>query len=261
MSTSPVAANAPAPAQQLPLFYNSLVPLSSQFHPNHGLKPRENFAFANVTHAIPVTVDEFAMVQRHYPIVFGLGDNPAPLALVGLSEGQNLYVDADGNWEKGTYVPAFVRRYPFMLARLNDTSEELSLCFDDTSTQISPEATDKLFAGAEASETTKGILTFCEQFEQAVARTRGFMDEIAKLDLLIDGEVTIQQPGMPEPAIYRGFRMVAEDKLQAIRGDQARKMVQNGMMGLVYAHLFGLAQIGGLFEKQAAQNTITPSLI
>lgn len=239
-------------AQPLPLFYRSLVPLSSQFHPNHGLVAREGFPFANVTHAIPVTVDEFAIVQRHYPIVFGLGDNPAPLALVGLTEGQNLYVDADGKWQDGAYVPAFVRRYPFMLARLNETSEELSLCFDDSSGIVVADAEDKLFSGAEPSETTKNILGFCEQFEQAVARTRGFMDELTKLDLMIDGEVTIQQPGMTEPAVYRGFRMVAEEKLQQIRGDQARKMVQNGMMGLIYAHLFGLSQIGGLFERQVA---------
>ncbi|WP_419813768.1 SapC family protein [Glacieibacterium sp.] len=252
MATTPANVSASQP-QQLPLFYNSLVPLSSQFHPTHGLKPREEFNFAKVTHAIPVTVDEFAIAQRFYPIVFGLGDNPAPLALVGLTEGQNLYIGEDGLWQSGAYVPAFVRRYPFMLARLQENSEELSLCFDDSANQLSADATDKLFDGAEPTDTTKSVLAFCEQFEQAIARTRGFMDELAKLDLLIDGEVTIQQPNMPEPAIYRGFRMVAEEKLQNIRGDQARKMVQNGMMGLIYAHLFGLAQIGNLFERQTAQ--------
>ncbi len=236
--------------QQLPLFYGSLIPLSSQFHPNHGLKLRDNFNFAKVTHAIPVTVDEFAVVQRHYPIVFGLGENPSPLALVGLTEGQNLFVDADGQWQAGSYVPAFVRRYPFMLAKLSEQATELSLCFDDSSGLVVPDGGERLFDGLEPTDQTKGILAFCEQFEQAVARTRGFMDELSKLDLLIDGEVTIQQPGMAEPAIYRGFRMVAEEKLQNIRGDVARKMVQNGMMGLVYAHLFGLSQIGGLFEKQ-----------
>ena len=237
-------------APQLPLFYGSLVPLSSQMHPTHGLKQRDSFGFAGITHAIPVTVDEFAIVQRHYPIVFGLGENPAPLALVGLNEGQNLFVDADGRWQAGAYVPAFVRRYPFMLAKLNDAAQELSLCFDDSSDQVAAGEGEPLFEGIEPTEQTKSILGFCEQFEQAVARTRGFMDELAKLDLLIDGEVTIQQPGLPEPAIYRGFRMVAEEKLQNIRGDVARKMVQNGMMGLVYAHLFGLSQIGLLFEKQ-----------
>lgn len=238
--------------QTLPLFYKSVVPLSSQFHPNHGLKARENLAFTRNTHAIPITVDEFAVAQRHYPIVFGLGENPAPLALVGLQEGHNLYLGADDQWENGQYVPAFVRRYPFMLARLSPTSEELSLCFDDTSGQLVADDGERLFDGTVPSETTKGILAFCEQFEQAVFRTRSFMEELAKLDLLMDGEVTIQRQGLAEPAVYRGFRMIAEDRLQALRGDQARKLVQSGMLGLGYAHLFSLSLISGLFEKQYA---------
>jgi hypothetical protein len=240
------------PAQQLPLFYGSLVPLSSQFHPHHGLAVRDNLNYTRITHAIPITVDEFAIAQRHYPIVFGLGENPAPLALIGLQEGDNLFVGEDGQWQAGAYIPAFVRRYPFMLARVNQATEELSLCFDDTSGLVTAEAEDKLFASGEATETTKNILAFCEQFEQAIFRTRAFMDEISKLELLIDGEVTIQQPNMPEPAVYRGFQMIAEDKLQNLRGDQARKMVQSGLMGLLYAHLFSLSQISGLFEKQVA---------
>ena len=243
------------PPQQLPLFYKSLSALSSQVHPGHGLAVRENLAYTRITHAIPITVDEFPVAQRHYPIVFGLGENPAPLALIGLQEGDNLFVGDDGQWQPGAYIPAFVRRYPFMLARAHPEAEELSLCFDDQSGLVTADAEDKLFAGTEPTDTTKNILQFCEQFEQAIMRTRAFMEELAKLELLTDGEVTIQQPGMPEPAKYSGFQMIAEDKLQNLRGDQTRKMVQSGLMGLVYAHLFSLSQIAGLFEKQMAART------
>lgn len=238
------------PANQLPLFYNSLAPLSSQLHPSHGLKPRGDLGFTRGTHAIPVTVDEFPLAQRSYPIVFGVGDNPAPLALVGLQEGENLYLGADDQWDANAYVPAFVRRYPFMLARLTPESQELSLCFDDTAGIVVDNEGEKLFAGTDASETTKSILQFCEQFEQAVLRTRSFMEELTKLDLLMDGEVTIQRDGLAQPAVYRGFRMVDEQKLQNLRGDQARKMVQSGLMGLIYAHLFSLSLISPLFERQ-----------
>ncbi len=250
MASTPVNA-----AQSLPLFYGSLVPLSSQLHPTHGLKARESLAFTSGTHAVPLTVDEFPVAQRHYPIVFGLGESPAPLALIGLQEGQNLYLDADGKWEQNAYIPAFVRRYPFMLARLAPESQELSLCFDDSAGVVVAGEGDPLFAGTEPTETTKNILQFCEQFEQAVMRTRNFMEEMEKLELLIDGEVTIQRPDLPQPAVYRGFRMVSEEKLQNLRGDQARKMVQNGMMGLVYAHLFSLGLISPLFERQFQAST------
>jgi len=238
------------PASQLPLFYNSLVPLSTQFHQNYGLAIQDGIAYTSITHAIPVTVDEFSVAQRSFPIIFGMGENPAPLALLSLTDGVNLYVDKDGKWEDGAYLPAFVRRYPFMLAKLGPDASELSLCFDDTAGIITPDAEDKLFDGDQPTATTKRILDFCEQFEQAVARTRGFMDELTKLDLLTDGEVTIQQPDMPEPSVYRGFRMIAEERLQNLRGDQARKMIQNGMMGLIYAHLYSLSLISHLFERQ-----------
>jgi hypothetical protein len=240
------------PEATLPLFYKSVAPLSSQTHATFGLKPRENLAFTKNTHAIPVTVDEFALCQRSFPIVFGLGEAAAPLALLGLQEGNNLYVDANGNWDVAAYVPAFVRRYPFMLARLSPDTQDLSLCFDDTSEQLAAGEGEPLFVDGQPSETTKAVLNFCEQFEQAVGRTRMFIDDLTKLNLLMDGEVTIQREGLAEPAVYRGFRMVDENRLQNLRGDQARKLVQNGMMGLIYAHLFSLSLISPLFERQFA---------
>ena len=240
---------ASVPASQLPLFYNSIAPLSTELHPGYGLAMQDSVGFTAGAHAIPLTVDEFGVAQRSFTIVFGLGDSPAPLALLSLVDGINLYVDADGKWEEGAYLPAFVRRYPFMLAKLGPDAPDLSLCFDDTAGLVTPDAEDKLFDGDQPSATTQRILEFCGQFEQAVARTRGFMEELEKLDLLIDGEVTIQQPG-GEPAVFRGFRMVDEKRLQNLRGDQARKMIASGMLGLIYAHLFSLAQMPVLFERQ-----------
>ena len=249
-------ASTPANSDQtLPLFYKSLIPLSSQTHATFGLNPRENLEFTRNTHAVPITVDEFSTCQRSFPIVFGLGEAAAPLGLIGLQEGQNLYLDAEGQWEPTAYEPAFERRYPFMLARLSPDSQDLSLCFDDTSAQIEDNSGEPLFTGTEPSETTKNCLNCCEQFEQAVMRTRNFIDELTKLDILMDGEVTIQREGLAEPAVYRGFRMVDENKLQGLRGDQTRKLVQSGMMGLIYAHLFSLSLISPLFERQFAAAT------
>ena len=238
------------PGAQFPLFYQSVTLLQREPHGSFGLKPRGDLGFTRATHAIPVTVDEFPVVQRHYPIVFGVGDQAVPLALVGLQEGQNLYLGADDQWEAGAYIPAYVRRYPFMLVQTSQ--DQLSLAFDDKSGIVVPDEGEKLFAGEEPSDTTKAVLQFCENFEQAVSRTRAFMDELQKLDLMMDGEVTIQRQGLAQPAVYRGFRMIDEQKLQNLRGDQARKLVQSGRLGLVYAHLFSLALISPLFEKQLA---------
>lgn len=242
---------------QLPLFYRNLVPVSSDLHMGHGVVQRESLAFARDTHAIPITVDEFVAAQRCYPIVFSDGPEAVPLALVGLQEGRNLFVNAEGEWRDGAYIPAYVRRHPFMLARLQPNADELSLVFDDSWGLVTEDGPDKLFEeNKQPSEATRNILAFCEQFEQAIGRTKSFMDELTKLDLLMEGQAQIQNPGMEQPATFAGFRMIDEKKLQNIRGDQARKWVQNGMMGLVYAHLFSLAQMRDIFAVMQQQQQV-----
>lgn len=242
----------PEQPQMMPLFYKSVTPLSWQLHPDWGFEAPNNVGFAATTHAIPLTVDEFVMAQRHYPVIFGSGFAAAPLALVGLAEGRNLFVDHEGRWLQGSYIPAYVRRYPFLLAKLNPDADDLSLCIDDGSGLFGPDRGEPLFDGQEPTAATKTALDFCAQFEESVGRTRAFMDELEKSGLLIEGEVTIQLAGREQPAQYRGFRMVDETKLREMRGDQQRKWAQNGMMGIVYAHLFSLPLIRDLYEKQEA---------
>jgi hypothetical protein len=233
----------------LPLFYKNLTPLLSDAHRGFGLVGRDSWAFARGTHAVPITVDEFVLAQRNYPIVFSDGAEGVPLALVGLKEGENLFVDADGKWKEEAYVPAYLRRHPFMLAKLTPDADVLSLVFDDTTGLVTEDGKDKLFdAEGQTTTVTKNILQFCESFEQAIVRTRSFMEEIGKIGLLMDGQAQIQVPGMEQAATFAGFKMVDEKKLQNLRGDQARKMVQNGMMGLLYAHLFSLSQMRELFH-------------
>ncbi|MDT8759957.1 SapC family protein [Sphingomonas psychrotolerans] len=243
---------ASAPQQSLPLFYNQLEPLSSQAHADFRIRVRDKAPFLAKQHAVPVTVEEFPLVQRFMPIVFSVGDDPVPLALMGLNEGVNTFFDDEGTLlEPNFYVPAYIRRYPYLLARLRPDADELSLCFDPSSDTIGAfEDGDKLFENGEPTEVTKNILQFNEQFEQAGARTAMFMKDLKELDILIDGEVTIQQEGNDQPFIYRGFMMIDENKLNELRGDQLRKIVQNGMLPLIYAHLFSLALMRDIFGRQ-----------
>jgi len=245
------------PANALPLFYNELQPLSSGVHAEWRARRIDSAPFFANAHAVPLTVEEFALAQRHFPIVFSVGPNPVPLALMGLNEGVNLFVDGGGKLTSEVYVPAYVRRYPFMLAKLRSDSDELSLCFDPTADAVGPfEEGDALFEGGQPSEATKAILGFCEQFETAGQRTAAFMKELDDHKLLIDGEVAIQPEGAAQPFIYRGFQMVSEEKLRDIRGDVARKMIQSGLLPLIYAHLFSLSLIRDIFARQMAQGKV-----
>jgi hypothetical protein len=250
-------ASAPPVENALPIFFNDLVPLSSNDHATWKARRSETAPFLATQHAIPVTVDEFAVAQRYYPIIFSLGENPVPLALMGLNEGVNTFVEADGKLMGETYVPAYVRRYPFMLARLREDAEELSLCFDPTSDVIGAfDDGDALFEDGKPTEATTAVLGFCEQFEQAGQRTTAFMKELVDSGVLMDGEVSIQTSEEGQPFIYRGFQMIDEEKLRDLRGDVLRKMMQSGMLPLIHAHLFSLSLMREIFGRQMGQGKV-----
>ena len=244
-----------APDQPLPLLYSQLELLNLQQHGSWKIRRIDKSPMMAKVHAIPATVEEFPLLQRFYPIVFSVGDNPVPLVLMGLNEGVNVFLDEDGVLiDKDVYVPAYLRRYPFLLARVRPDSDELSLCVDPSSGAVGDfEEGEPLFDGDQPSETTKAILQFCEQFETAGQRTSAFMEDLRAAGLLMEGEVAIQPEGQDQPYIYRGFQMVDEEKLRELRGDELRKMNQNGMLGLIFAHLFSLSQTRDIFSRQIAQ--------
>jgi len=249
-------ASAPQSAQ-LPLFYQSLEPLSSEVHANFRFRPQDTAPFLIGQNVIPVTVDEFPLVQRFMPIVFGSGPDGVPLALMGLNDGVNVFVDENGKLTEEIYVPAYVRRYPFMLARLRPDAQELSLCFDPTTPMIGAgEDGEAMFAEGQPTPFVKGVLEFNEMFEQAGQRTQNFMNELREMELLMEGEVSIQPDGAQQPFIYRGFQMINEEKLGDLRGDQLRKIHKNGMLPLLYAHLFSMSVMRDIFGRQVRQGKL-----
>ena len=251
-----------APNQGLPLVYNALEPLNLEQHGKMKVRGVTSMPELGRTHAVPLTVDEFALVQRHFPIVFSVGDAPVPIALMGLNEGVNVFLDENGRaTDPNLYIPAYLRRYPFLLAKLRPDSDELSLCYDPTSGAVGDFAEgEPLFDGDQPSAATQAILQFCEQFEAAGLRTNAFVEDLQKSDLLMDGEVAIQPEGFEQPFVYRGFRMVDEEKVRNLRGDELRKMNQNGMLPLIFAHLFSLTQMRDVFARQMQQGK-APNLV
>lgn len=250
---------ASAPQPTLPLFYQDLMPLNSRDHAKWRSKPVDAIKWLATEHAVPLTAEEFIQAQRDYPIIFSAGDTPVPLALMGLNEGVNTFVDAEGKPIGEFYLPAYARRYPFLLARLTPDAEELSLCFDPTAEMIGAfDEGDALFTeDAQPGAPVQAALQFCEQFEQAGARTQAFMEELKKHDLLMDGEVAITQGANPDkPYVYRGFRMVNEEKLRGLDGETLKEWTGNGMLALIFAHMFSLDRMRVVFERQISQGKL-----
>ncbi|MCK0128086.1 SapC family protein [Erythrobacter sp. F6033] len=249
---------ASAPQPQLPLFYKDLLPLNSREHGDWKVSPFDNADFLAETHAIPLTVDEFVDAQRDYPIVFTAGDNPLPIALMGLNEGVNTFIGDDGKLVADVYVPAYVRRYPFILAKLQQDSDDMSLCFDPSTGVIgATKEGQPLFDGESPTEYTTNVLEFCKNFEESGQRTKAFLEELKKLDILMDGEIAITRSDTPDtPFVYRGFRMVDEKKLRELPTETVETLNKNGMGMLIHAHMFSLNLMRKLFERQSAQGKV-----
>ncbi|UIP08154.1 SapC family protein [Erythrobacter sp. SDW2] len=244
---------ASAPQPSLPLLYNDLMPLNTRDHSKYATRPMDAAPFLAKHHAIPLTVEEFVQAQRHFPIVFSSGDNPLPLVLMGLNEGVNTFIDADGKINEPVYLPAYIRRYPFLLAKLQPDSEDLSLCFDPTSSSVG-EFTDgePLFdENGGTTDATKRILDFCEKFEEAGMRTKAFIEQIQAHNLLMDGEISIERADFPgQPYIYRGFQMVNQEKLNEVPTEKLDEWAKNGLLPLIYAHMFSLDLMRNIFARQ-----------
>jgi len=220
-------------------------------HGNYRSRGTDKATWLVGQHAVPLTAEEFPMAQRHYPIIFSGGSEPVPLALMGMNEGINVFVDDEGKVTAPIYIPAYARRYPFMLAKLRAESDDLSLCFDPTTDLIGAfDDGEALFDGDQPSESCKSSLHFCEQFEIGAKKTANFVAELTKHNLIIDGEVNLQVPGMDKPFSYRGFGMVDENKLRELRGDILRGWAQSGMLALIYAHIFSLELVSDVFGRQ-----------
>ena len=241
------------PKASLPVLYKELIPLNSNEHGDWKGRTTDKAPWIANQHAIPLTVEEFPIAQRDFPIVFSSGERSVPLALMGLNEGVNVFFEEDGTPKGTPYVPAYIRRYPFLLAKLDQSSDNLSLCFDPSSGLVGDfDEGQPLFTDdKQPSEHTQGLLNFCEKFEEAGNRTQLFMKELEDNDLLMDGEISIQRRDNPDnPFVYRGFRMVNQDKLRELHGDKLRKWNENGLLPLIFAHLFSLELMRTIFARQ-----------
>lgn len=190
-------ANDSGPA--LPLFYKTPVPLDPARLGKHGLvRARFTAAFARGAHAVPISLTEFHLVAKHFPIVFGPGDPPMPLAALSISRNENLFVDDAGAWAEDTYIPAYVRRYPFVLAELPDDNR-MVLCVDTKADMVSDEAPDlPLFNGNQPTEVANQALELCRRFHEDLMMTKIFCEELKKVDLLKETELKYTSPdGQP----------------------------------------------------------------
>lgn len=225
-------------AQELPLFYRAPEPLQADRFAGKGLRKAGNYSFAAKTHAVVLHAQEFRFAAAHYPIVFADDDAAMPLAVVGYRAGENLFVGADGQWTEGAYVPAYVRRYPFVTGQGAKPDEPILYIDRDCDLLVDlaedPEA-DPLFVEGGPSERTKQVLEFCSAFQQQAPATQAFVAAVQEHQLLETKEIRLDLPE-GKHQVLTGLRLVDEAKFNALTDDVFLEWRRNGWVAAVYWH-------------------------
>ena len=224
------------------LFYQKLVALNKDQHRLHFLK-LDSLDFAARTQSILLTSSEFGEACKEYPILFvkGADASMVPVALLGFRQNENLYVDANGKWN-ARYIPAYVRRYPFIFSETD--TEQFVLCIDEACTGWNiTEGGNPLFDefGA-ASPFLNNMIQFMQNYQGDFLRTQAFVTHLQKLDLLKESNAKIVLNSGGE-FILNGLWVVDEAKLLALDDAKLLELIRSGELGLIYAHLISLSNL------------------
>jgi hypothetical protein len=235
------------------LFYERPVPLNREAHKDLRIKQNLNLAFSAKAHSTPLAAVEFPLAAHSFPILFA-GDNPDdlnPIVLLGIRQNENLMVDEEGRWTPGAYIPAFIRRYPFVLAEREEGSEDgdnFAVFLDEAYEGFSTEEGNRLF-NEDGSDTAvlQQAVGFLGEFQQHITRTREFMKRLKDLDLLIERNIEVRMPG--KDTVINGLYVVDEQKLYGLDSDTLYALMQDGMLVWIFAHLFSLTQLEQLVQR------------
>jgi hypothetical protein len=231
------------------LIYESVVPLTFATHRHSSVEIGRNFAFSGGINSVPLTAIEFREATSEYPIVFaGNQEGVMPAVILGLREDENLYLSNEGKWD-ARYIPAFVRRYPFVFAK-SDDGQRFNLCIDEQFSGFNGDGRgERLFTDeGKPSPYVDNILKFLQEYQVQFHRTERFCKRILELDLLEPMQAQVEL-NSGEKYSLGGFMAVSREKLKELPGDKLAELAKTDELELIYLHLQSMRNFGALKDR------------
>jgi hypothetical protein len=245
----------PVVSGTLPL-YRDARPVLPETHGHRAIAAgASGFGFAANAPLIPITVDEFERAALDYPIVF-VGPAKRAFVVTGLGADKNLFIEGE-SYRPGAYVPAYLRRYPFVFAR-DEADQVRILCLDEASDRIvdaSEAGSMPLFDGDQPTDATRHALAFCQEFEAAEKGTELFVALLGELDLLTPQQAHLNPPSAdgtsePQSELLLDYLSIDRAKLEALSAESWQLLTKTRAVGPVYAQLLSIANWGVLAERR-----------
>ncbi len=239
------------PSQQQPLFYRDVVALSRERHANWYVDMAQGYGFTADTNSIYVAGTEFPMTSREYPIVFVMDaeKNLVPVAMLGLRQNQNLMIAEDGNW-LGNYIPAYVRRYPFILANTDAQANSFAVCIDESYSGFNSAGEgDRLINdNGEYGEILANSVKFLEEFHKHSQVTSAFCKAIADAGLVESMQANFSMKSGSTFSLA-GLYCVPRNKIKALSAEQLKLFVDRDYLDLLYLHIYSLSNMDKLIAR------------
>lgn len=232
---------------RLPLFYRDPRLLVPVLHDNIRLKEGD-YSFAAETNATPLAAIEFAAAMRHYPVVFAENDG-FPVAVLGL-EPTNRFVE-QGRWAEGVYIPAYVRRYPFVFVEANADSFALALDMGSERVARGGEDGEALFEGDKPTLLTEGAMAFCREFHGAHIQTHAFVDALNVQELLVTQHADAKLAS-GKPMTLSGFKVIDRPKFEALDDNVILEWHRKGWLALIHFHMASLDRFADLVVREGS---------
>ncbi len=225
--------------------------LTVEEHGRMGLStvPRP-FEFVRHVRAVPLVSLEFSSAQKDYPIVFSDTDVPMPLAVVGIAEDVNLFVDDAGNWERPHYIPFYVRCHPFGFAR--GQGDQLAVVIDRAARSVTENPEEPFFDGNKLTEKMQQRVDFSARYSQERQRTTDLGRRLKELGLFTGQQVKHRPQGGEEQPLGT-YVAVDVEKLGKLDSTALQQLHADGSLSAIYAHVFSLENWNRLLERRAGR--------
>lgn len=225
----------------MPLFYEKPIPLDAKEHVDLGLKRNFGLGFTKGVNAVPINMIEMPQICHFYPIGFSPDKAATPVAIIGLRDNENLFLDSKNQWVPDTYIPAYIRRYPFIFSEAPGT-DQLALCIDVNKEIIESKGEQPFFdKEGKPSQLSQNALEFCKSYHAAAQQTLQFSKALNDSGLLVERQAEINI-GDGKKINFAGFRIIDEQKLADLDDAIFLDWRKKGWIPFLYAHLFSGAQ-------------------
>lgn len=235
------------PTPMLPPLYKTPEVLTAERHQALSLLSSADYGFARSINSVILGAIELPSAMHHYPIVFTTTGHPAAVAVLGVESGKNLFVTDDGLWQSDTYIPAYIRRYPFVFLE-QPASGELTLCIDADCNRLVTSGEAPLFVEGQPSELTLNALALCQDYHGQLQLSESLVTALAEHNLLVPNQARLTTPD-GRSFTLQGFQVLDERKFNELPDDILLEWRRRGWLNLLYAHLFSSGRWTALLRK------------